>query len=44
VPDATVLCEYPGAVAIAWIVTVDDTAIGPAYDAEEVVGAAPLVV
>jgi hypothetical protein len=38
------LVEYPLAVAIASRDSVDETAIGPPYTAELVVGVAPLVV
>jgi hypothetical protein len=41
---ATALSEYPLAVAIASIVSVDITGIGPLYTADAVVGVVPLVV
>jgi hypothetical protein len=41
---ATALVRYPLAVAIASIVSVDDTVIGPVYTVEPVVGVVPLVV
>ena len=41
---ATALVEPPPAVAIASIVSVDETVIGPLYTVEPVVGVDPLVV
>ena len=42
--EATALGAYPGAVAVAWIVVVDETAIGLVYVAEVIVGVLPLTV
>jgi hypothetical protein len=41
---ATLLLAYPAAIAIASIVSVDDTEIGTVYLVEEAVGVVPLVV
>ena len=41
---ATALVMYPGAAAIALIVCVVVTVIGPVYAADDVVGVLPLVV
>ena len=43
-PNATRLFLYPGAIAIALIVSVDVTLSGAEYKAEVAVGVAPLVV
>jgi hypothetical protein len=36
--------RYPGAVAIAWMVSEDETVMGPLYNVELVVGVVPSVV